>query len=202
MSSIVRRKTAPRADHPALQPMRTKRLRLISKSLALPIAATGQPATIRVYKGAQSAEGLIAALRAATQDECDVCCITWGKDEQSWNAADVAAFNDAAKAAVDNGMIIVAASGDNDFSDGGPTPANVDFPASSPYVIGCGGTKLLHPREVQGTNAEVSSSNGVRKSGTTFRARDGHGSGRRLFRTAFNTRLATGNRPSTNANGS
>jgi Subtilase family len=109
--------------------------------------ATGQPATIRIYKGAQSAEGLISALRAATQDECDVCCITWGKDEQSWNAADVAAFNDAAKAAVDNGMIIVAASGDNDSSDGGPTPANVDFPASSPYVIGCGGTKLLHQRE-------------------------------------------------------
>ena len=37
-------------------------------------------------------------------------------------------------------MIIVAASGDNDSSDGGPTPANVDFPASSPYVVGCGGT--------------------------------------------------------------
>ena len=109
--------------------------------------ATGQPATIRVYKGAQSAEGLISALRAATQDECDVCCITWGEDEQSWKAADVANFNDAAKAAVDNGMIIVAASGDNDSSDGGPTPANVDFPASSPYVLGCGGTKLLHPQE-------------------------------------------------------
>ena len=40
-------------------------------------------------------------------------------------------------------MIIVAASGDNDSSDGGPTPANVDFPASSPYVIGCGGTSRV-----------------------------------------------------------
>ena len=112
--------------------------------------ATGQPATIRVYKGAQSAEGLIAALRAATQDECDVCCITWGKDEQSWKAANLAgigAFNEAAKAAVENGMIIVAASGDNDFSDGGPTPANVDFPASSPYVIGCGGTSIHQGQE-------------------------------------------------------
>jgi hypothetical protein len=116
--------------------------------------ATGQPATIRVYKGAQSAEGLIAALRAATKDECDVCCITWGKDEQSWNAADVANFNDAAKAAVDIGMIIVAASGDNDSSDGGPTPSNVDFPASSPYVVGCGGTKLFRPRKIQGDNTE------------------------------------------------
>jgi hypothetical protein len=59
---------------------------------------------------------LIAAVRAADTDECDVCCITWGKDERSWDPADVAAFNNAAKAAVDNGMIIVAASGDNDSS--------------------------------------------------------------------------------------
>jgi hypothetical protein len=109
--------------------------------------ATENPAKIRVYRGAQNAQGLIAAVRAATTDECDVCCITWGKDEQSWDPADVAAFNNAARAAVDNGMIIVAASGDNDSSDGGPTPANVDFPASSPYVIGCGGTKLFHQRE-------------------------------------------------------
>ena len=128
--------------------------------------ATQNPAKIRVYRGAQNAEGLIAAVRAAMTDECDVCCITWGKDERSWDTADVAAFNNAAKAAVDNGMIIVAASGDNNSSDGGPTPANVDFPASSPYVIGCGGTKLFHQqRRTRG----VSSSNGMRKSGTTLR---------------------------------
>jgi Subtilase family len=98
--------------------------------------ATGQSATIRVYW----TKDLAAGLRAATDDECDVCCITWGADEQTWGRPAADAFNAAAKAAVDNGMIIVAASGDNDSSDGGPTPANVDFPASSPYVIGCGGT--------------------------------------------------------------
>jgi hypothetical protein len=102
--------------------------------------ATGQSATIRVYLGPQTPDGLIAAVQAATTDECDVCCITWGADEQTWGKPAADAFNAAAKAAVDKGMIIVAASGDNDSSDGGPTPANVDFPASSPYVIGCGGT--------------------------------------------------------------
>jgi hypothetical protein len=105
--------------------------------------ATGQSATIRVYLGPQTPEGLIAAVRAATTDECDVCCITWGADEQTWGRPAADAFNAAAKAAVDNGMIIVAASGDNDSSDGGPTPANVDFPASSPHVIGCGGTSRV-----------------------------------------------------------
>ncbi len=98
--------------------------------------ATGKPATIRVYW----APDLSAGLRAATADECDVCCITWGADERSWRRAATDEFNAAAKAAVDSGMIIVAAAGDNDSSDGGPTPANVDFPASSPYVIACGGT--------------------------------------------------------------
>ena len=41
------------------------------------------------------------------------------------------------------GVTVLAASGDNGASDGTAdgTPT-VDFPAASPYVIGCGGTKL------------------------------------------------------------
>ena len=46
----------------------------------------------------------------------------------------------AASDATDDGMIVFAASGDNDSSDGGSTPANVDVPSSCPHVIGCGGT--------------------------------------------------------------
>jgi hypothetical protein len=103
--------------------------------------ATNKPATIVVYW----TRDLTAGLVAATADNCDVCCITWGADEQTWGRAAADAFNAAAKAAVDSGMIIIAASGDNDSSDGGPTPSNVDFPASSPYVIGCGGTSLPKP---------------------------------------------------------
>ena len=41
-------------------------------------------------------------------------------------------------------MTIFAAVGDNDSSDGGPDPANVDLPSSSPFVIGCGGTLKPH----------------------------------------------------------
>jgi kumamolisin len=41
------------------------------------------------------------------------------------------------------GVTVLAASGDNGASDGSTsgTPT-VDFPAGSPYVVGCGGTKL------------------------------------------------------------
>jgi kumamolisin len=108
--------------------------------------ATGKAATIRVY-WAQGIQGAIAGVRAATDDECDVCCITWGADEQKWGEDAAWAFEQAAEAATAAGMVIFAASGDNDSSDGGLTPANVDLPASAPHVIACGGT--TKPRNLQ-----------------------------------------------------
>jgi len=110
--------------------------------------ATGQPATIRVYWADGSNWNAIAiAVAAAAADGCDVCSISWGSDEANWQAAGqqmgvdyVGKLNTASQAAAGAGMTVFAASGDNDSSDGGPTPANVDLPSSSPYVIGCGGT--------------------------------------------------------------
>ena len=99
-------------------------------------AATGKPATIRVYW----AQDIAAAIRAATTDGCDVCSISWGADEAVWGAQAAQDLEQAAAAATAAGMLVFAASGDNDSSDGGPTPANVDLPASAPHVIGCGGT--------------------------------------------------------------
>jgi subtilase family serine protease len=114
--------------------------------------ATGQPATIRVYWADASDWGSMAtAISAAAADGCDVCSISWGTDEANWQAAGQAAgidfagrLNAAAQAAAAAGMTVFAASGDNDSSDGGPTPANVDLPSSSPFVIGCGGTSKPH----------------------------------------------------------
>jgi kumamolisin len=99
-------------------------------------AATGSPAIIRIYW----AQDIAPAMAKAMQDGCAVCSISWGADEAVWGAQAVNAMETAAKAATDAGMVIFAASGDNDSSDGGPTPANVDAPASCPHVVGCGGT--------------------------------------------------------------
>ena len=52
-----------------------------------------------------------------------------------------------AESATAGGMIVFAASGDNDSSDGGSTPANVDCPASCPHVVGCGGTNKTKTSE-------------------------------------------------------
>ena len=111
--------------------------------------ATGKPATIRVYY----TQNMAAAIRNATADGCAVFSISWGDDEANWSAADIADTTAAIDAAVRAGMVVFAASGDNDSSDGGPTPANVDYPASDPHVIGCGGTSKTGAAEVVWNNS-------------------------------------------------
>jgi kumamolisin len=106
------------------------------------------PATIRVYWS----QDIAGAVRAATADGCDVCSISWGADEADWGLQAGQDMEQAAIGATSAGMIVFAASGDNDSSDGGPTPANVDLPASAPHVIGCGGTSFTGNNETVWNN--------------------------------------------------
>ncbi len=107
-------------------------------------AATGRPATIRVYWS----QDIASAVQKAAQDGCDVCGISWGADEAVWGTTAAQAMEAAAAAATQAGMIVFGAAGDNDSGDGGPTPANVDVPASCPHVIGCGGTYKTSSQEI------------------------------------------------------
>jgi kumamolisin len=111
-------------------------------------AATGQPANIKVYWSTD----IGTAVEKATADGCDVCSISWGADEALWGATAAQAMEDAATAATAAGMIVFGAAGDNDASDGGSTPANVDCPASCPHVIGCGGTSKTSTSETVWNN--------------------------------------------------
>ena len=108
----------------------------IQMAAASYFVATGKPAVIRVYWS----QNIATAVAAAAKDGCSVCSISWGADEAAWGKAQAEAMETAATAATAAGMIVLAASGDNDSSDGGPGAANVDCPASCPHVIGCGGT--------------------------------------------------------------
>ncbi|MGH9604400.1 MAG: S53 family peptidase [Terracidiphilus sp.] len=99
-------------------------------------AATGKPATIRMYWS----QDIASAVEKAASDDCDVCTISWGADEANWGTTAADQMESAAQVATAAGMIVFAASGDNDSSDGGSTPANVDCPSSCPHVVGCGGT--------------------------------------------------------------
>ncbi len=99
------------------------------------VATGGKVASIRVYWS----QDIASAVAAAAKDGCAVCSISWGADEADWGSADLAAMENAAAAATMAGMIVFAASGDNDADDSTNHTA-VDAPASCPHVVGCGGT--------------------------------------------------------------
>ena len=70
--------------------------------------------------------------------------ISWGQSEDSWTAQGLSAMNAAMSDAAALGITVCVAAGDNGSTDGvSDGQQHVDFPASSPYALGCGGTKLL-----------------------------------------------------------
>jgi kumamolisin len=106
--------------------------------------ATGKAATIRMYWS----QDIASAVTKASEDGCDVCSISWGADEAEWGSEACQQMDAAAQAATSAGMVVFAASGDNDSSDGGSNAANVDCPSSCPHVVGCGGTSKTDISEV------------------------------------------------------
>jgi len=67
--------------------------------------------------------------------------ISWGKAENKWTPQAMQAFTQAFQDANTLGTCVFVASGDAGSGDGTGALA-VDFPASSPSAIGCGGTSL------------------------------------------------------------
>lgn len=128
-------------------------------ALDIEIAGAIAPAaTIAVYFAPNSDAGFIQAVNAAVNDtkhRPSVISISWGGPEAIWQAQSAQAFNRVLQAAAAQGVTVCAASGDSGSGDGLQDGAeHVDFPASSPYVLGCGGTHL-DALPGQGIRAEV-----------------------------------------------
>jgi kumamolisin len=107
-------------------------------------AAIASGAKIVVYFAPNTDQGFIDAVSMAVHDSVNkpsVISISWGGPESSWTAQASTALNAACQAAAAVGVTITVACGDDGSTDGG-TGNNVDFPASSPYVLACGGTML------------------------------------------------------------
>lgn len=69
--------------------------------------------------------------------------ISWGSREDSWTAQARHALDAAFVDAAAPGVTVCVAAGDNGSSDGAPGGrSHVDFPASSPHALACGGTRL------------------------------------------------------------
>ena len=102
-------------------------------------------ATIAVYFTQNSDAGFIDAVSRAVHDTTNkpsVISISWGGPESSWTSQSLQAFNSVLQTAAALGVTVCAASGDSGSSDGSGSGNQVDFPASSPYVLACGGTNL------------------------------------------------------------
>jgi kumamolisin len=113
--------------------------------LDIEVAASVAPgAKIAVYFAPNTSRGFIDAVTTAVHDTVNkpsVISISWGGPESTWSAQTMQALDAACQSAAALGITITAAAGDNGSTDGAKGN-NVDFPASSPHVLACGGTKL------------------------------------------------------------
>jgi kumamolisin len=102
-------------------------------------------ATIAVYFTPNTDAGFLDAITTAIHDTTHkpaVISISWGGPESTWTAQAKTAMDDAFQAAATMGITVCVASGDNGSSDGTAGGDEVDFPASSSFALGCGGTSL------------------------------------------------------------
>ena len=118
-------------------------------------AAVASGARVAVYFAPNTDQGFIDAVSTAVHDTTNkpsVISISWGGPESTWTGQASTALDNACQAAAALGVTITVACGDNGSTDGVSGSANhVDFPASSPHVIACGGTRLV------GSGSEIQS---------------------------------------------
>jgi kumamolisin len=103
-------------------------------------------ARIAVYFAPNSDQGFVDAVTTAVHDRSNapsVVSISWGGPESTWTLQAQTALDQAFADAASLGVTVCVASGDNGSGDGvGDGRAHADFPASSPHVLACGGTRL------------------------------------------------------------
>ncbi len=103
-------------------------------------------ANIVVYFAPNTSQGFQDGLSTAIHDSTNnpsVVSISWGGPESTWTSQSTQTLDQVAQEAAALGVTITVAAGDNGSSDGVSDGSNnVDFPASSPNVLACGGTTL------------------------------------------------------------
>ncbi|MBV9890937.1 MAG: S8/S53 family peptidase, partial [Rhizobacter sp.] len=116
--------------------------------LDIEVAAGVAPkATIAVYFAPNTGKGFLDAVTTAVHDATNkpsVISISWGGPESTWTGQAMTQFDQAMRAAAAMGVTVCCAAGDNGSSDGvADGKPHVDFPASSPNALACGGTRLV-----------------------------------------------------------
>lgn len=104
-------------------------------------------AHIAVYFAPNTDKGFLDAITQAVHDKANkpsVVSISWGSAEMNWTQQSLLSFDQAFQAAAALGVTVCAAAGDNGSGDGvADGNPHVDFPAASPFVLACGGTRVI-----------------------------------------------------------
>ncbi len=110
------------------------------------VGAVANGAKIAVYFAPNTDQGFIDAVTTAVHDTANrptVISISWGGPEDTWTAQARTQMDQAFTDAGGLGITVTVAAGDNGSTDGANDgKQHVDFPASAPHALGCGGTAL------------------------------------------------------------
>jgi kumamolisin len=147
--------------------------------LDIEVAGAAAPgAAIAVYFAQFTEAGWVEALTKAVHDAANrpsVLSVSWGYAEFegdgtfAWTSQAMDEVNTVLAEAASFGITVIAAAGDDGSIDGiEDGKVHVDFPASSPYVLACGGTTLYAAGRVW--QSEIVWNRGIRAQGP------GHGS--------------------------
>jgi kumamolisin len=121
--------------------------------------AVAPKASFEVYFAPNTDQGFIDAISDAVHATPApiAVSISWGGAESSWAAQSMSGMNEAIADAAALGCTVTVASGDNGSSDNASstTGVAVDFPASSPYSLACGGTTLIGNTATSTITSEV-----------------------------------------------
>ncbi len=114
------------------------------------VGAVAPDARIAVYFGPNTDQGFYDAIATAIHDtrrNPSIVSISWGGPEIAWTGQAMSAMDSLFQDAAALGVTVCAAAGDDGSSDirdesQDDGKLHVDFPASSPFALACGGTRL------------------------------------------------------------
>jgi kumamolisin len=110
------------------------------------VGAVAPGAKIVVYFAPNTDQGFIDAVSTAVHDtthNVSVVSISWGGPEDSWTAQARNQMEQVMIEAAALGVTVTVAAGDDGSTDGvNDGRQHVDFPASAPHALACGGTTL------------------------------------------------------------
>ena len=121
--------------------------------------AVAPKASFVVYFAPNTDQGFIDAISDAINAKPTpiAVSISWGGPENSWASQSMSGMNEAISDAAALGCTVTVAAGDNGSSDNASSTSGVqvDFPASSPYSLACGGTTLVGNTATNTITSEV-----------------------------------------------